>query len=107
MRGIGHYGLRCTAFAAAVCLASTAVAQSGPVGGVARSSVGQVGQRQVREQATGGLEPLVRINSRVQNRVQSRIRNRIDRYYDPRANAQTPFDVAADQARVAGRNGRR
>ena len=45
----------------------------------------------------------LRIDSRVQNRVQSRIRNRIDRYYDPQANAVSPFKVAGDQARTAGK----
>ncbi|WP_242201463.1 hypothetical protein [Sphingomonas hankookensis] len=74
-------------------------------GGTARSVAGQTGQRQTRDQlaAEAGIEPMARINSRVQNRVQSRIRNRIDRYYDPQANAASPFEVAGDQARAAGR----
>lgn len=74
-------------------------------GETARSTVGQTGQRQTRDQlaADAGIEPMARINSRVQNRVQSRIRNRIDRYYDPQANAVSPFVVAGDQARTAGR----
>lgn len=77
-------------------------------GETARSTVGQVGQRQTREQLAqdAGIEPMARINSRVQNRVQSRIRNRIDRYYDPQANATSPFDIAGDQARTAGRSPR-
>ncbi len=71
----------------------------------AGSTVGQAGQRQSRELLSqdAGIEPMARINSRVQNRVQSRIRNRIDRYYDPQANAASPFEVAGDQARTAGR----
>jgi hypothetical protein len=76
-----------------------------PSGRTARSSVGQVGQRQTRDIAadqTGG-KPMARTESRVQNRVQNRIRNRIDRYYDPRANATDPFIVAGDQARENGR----
>lgn len=74
-------------------------------GETARSAAGQTGQRRTREQIAqdAGIEPMARINSRVQNRVQSRIRNRIDRYYDPQANAVSPFEVASDQARTAGR----
>lgn len=74
-------------------------------GETARSVAGQTGQRQSRELLSqdAGIEPMARINSRVQNRVQSRIRNRIDRYYDPQANAVSPFEVAGDQARTAGR----
>ncbi len=61
----------------------------------------RVGQRQTREEAVpiAGVNPMTRINSRVANRVQSRFRNRIDRYYDPRANATAPFNVAAEQVR--------
>ena len=72
-----------------------------PSGRTARSSVGQVGQRQTRDTAAqqAGIKPMARIASRIQNRVQNRIRNRIDRYYDPRANATDPFVVAGDQAR--------
>lgn len=76
-------------------------------GQTARSSVGQVGQRQTREQAAPSIEPMGRIASRVQNRIQSRIHNRIDRYYDPRANATSPFATAGEQARTAGRARRR
>ncbi|KQM21455.1 hypothetical protein ASE73_15505 [Sphingomonas sp. Leaf24] len=74
-------------------------------GETARSAAGQTGQRQTREElaAEVGIEPMGRINGRIQNRVQSRIRNRIDRYYDPQANATSPFAVAGDQARTAGR----
>lgn len=71
-------------------------------GRTAESAVGQVGERQTR-QATAGIKPTARINSRINNRVQSRIRNRIDRYYDPRANATSPFEVAEEEARQAGR----
>ncbi len=74
-------------------------------GETARSVAGQTGQRQTREilSQDAGIEPMARINGRIQNRVQSRIRNRIDRYYDPQANAASPFEVAGDQARAAGR----
>jgi len=74
-------------------------------GETARSAAGQAGQRQSREQIAqdASIEPMARINGRIQNRVQSRIRNRIDRYYDPQANATSPFEVAGDQARTAGR----
>lgn len=74
-------------------------------GEIARSVAGQTGQRQTRELVAqdAGIEPMGRIDSRIQNRVQSRIRNRIDRYYDPQANATSPFEVAGYQARAAGR----
>ncbi len=74
-------------------------------GETARSIVGQAGQRQTREKVAqdAGIEPMARINGRIQNRAQTRIRNRIDRYYDPQANAASPFEVAGEQARSAGR----
>lgn len=76
-----------------------------PSGRTARSSVGQVGQRQTRDTAAqqAGIKPMARIANRIQNRVQNHIRNRIDRYYDPRANATDPFVVAGDQARTSSR----
>lgn len=62
-----------------------------------------VGRRQSREQISQSarIEPMARIDSRIQNRVQSRLRNRIDRYYDPQANATSPFSSAAERARNA------
>lgn len=74
-------------------------------GNTAESAVGRVGQRQARDEVAQdlGLNPNGRISSRIENRIQSRLRNRIDQYYDPQANATSPFSVAADQARVAGR----
>lgn len=72
-------------------------------GEVAQSAVGQAGQRQTREDIAKDARPMARIDSRIQNRVHSRIRNRIDRYYDPQANAASPFEVAGEQARTAGR----
>ncbi|GGB91915.1 hypothetical protein GCM10011494_07860 [Novosphingobium endophyticum] len=74
-------------------------------GRVAESAVGEVGQRQTREQAN--IEPMARINSRIANRVQNRIRNRIDRYYNPQANTTSPFEVAAEQAQDSGSRVRR
>ena len=68
-------------------------------GRTAGAASGRVGQRQTREseaQITGS-SPLVRVSNRVSNRVQSRLRNRIDRYYDPTANATSPFRIANDQ----------
>ena len=84
-----------------------AVAQQVEGGRVAGSAVGEAGQRQTRDQAVANIDPLDRIDSRIPNRVQSRIRNRIDRYYDPRANTTSPFVVAGEQARTAGRPARR
>lgn len=96
------------AMVAAIALGSMpAVGQETGAGSTGRSAIGQVGQRQTRDQTVAGIEPLARINNRIQNRVQSRQRNRIDRFYDPRANAISPFEVAGDQARNAANTGRR
>jgi len=72
-------------------------------GQTATSTTGQAGQRQTRDQLAvkAGIEPLARIGGRIENRAQTRIRNRIDRYYDPLANATSPFVVAGNQARTA------
>lgn len=88
-------------FLGTVLLAATsAAAQESSSGRVASSVAGEVGQRQTREQTIAGIQPMARIGSRIQNRVQSRVRNRIDRFYDPQANAASPFQVASDQART-------
>lgn len=87
-------------------MATGTAAQERPAGQVARSTVGQAGQQQAREDVAANIEPMARISSRIQNRVQSRIRNRIDRFYDPRSNATSPFAVASEQARI-GQSGRR
>ncbi len=67
-------------------------------GQVAQSLVGLVGQRQLGVRALPA-RPTARIN----NRVQARLRNRIDRFYDPAANAASPFEVAGDQVRARRR----
>lgn len=72
-------------------------------GRTASSAIGEVGQRQTQSQIAPDAQPLARVDGRIQNRVQNRIRNRIDRYYDPQANATSPFTVAADQARTGSR----
>lgn len=79
--------------------------ETNPSGRTARSSIGQVGQRQTRDTAAdqAGIKPMARIASRVQNRVQNRIQNRIDRHYSPQASATDPFAVAEDQAREGSR----
>jgi hypothetical protein len=99
---------------ASVVLASAAYAQNelplDPSQRLARlpqASVGTVGERLDEDDAPKIVRPLAAVASRVQNRVQSRLRNRIDRFYDPQANAQSPFIIAADEARVAGRRRRR
>lgn len=83
--------------------ARSAVAQQESDGQTAASAVGRIGERQTREQAAPNSQPLTRIQSRVPTRVQSRIRSRLDRFYDPQANATSPFVVAGEQARTAGR----
>lgn len=75
------------------------LSQSDRAGRVSSPSVGRVGQRYTREQTAPHARPLGRIASRIQNRVQSRIRSRLDRYYDPQANAATPFEVAGQQTK--------
>lgn len=72
-------------------------------GRTAESAAGRVGQRQTREEAVEGIEPMTRISNRINNRVQSRIRNRIDPNYDPQANATSPFAVAEEETRAAQR----
>jgi len=67
-------------------------------GSLAESAAGEVGQRQTRSNSPTDVGPMGRLNSRVANRVQSRLRNRIDRYYDPRANTTSPFEVAAERS---------
>lgn len=82
---------------------SLTMANSPQIGRTADAGSGQIGQRQRPEDDEYNIQPLGRVESRVANRVQNRIRNRIDRYYDPQANEISPFRVAGDQARVAGR----
>lgn len=87
-----------SAFAASLLIAPSALAQeSTRPGQLAESVAGQLGQRQTAENSQAHIEPLGRLNNRIANRVQNRIRNRIDRYYDPRANTTSPFEVAAEQ----------
>lgn len=83
--------------------ASPAPAQGTQTGRTATVAGGEVGQRQTRQDAAPNVAPTGRIANRIENRVQNRIRNRIDRYYDPQANAASPFEVASEQARTAGR----
>lgn len=70
-------------------------------GQTAEIGVSRVGQRQNAAQAAqaASVKPMARLNGRIRNRVQARIRNRIDQYYDPKANATSPFIVAGQEAR--------
>lgn len=79
--------------------------QTNQAGRIGDSAIGQVGQRETREntERKTGIKPTARLASRIQNRIQSRIRNRIDRDYDPKANATDPFSIAEDQARKSSR----
>ena len=72
-------------------------------GRTATTVSGEIGQRQSREKIAPNAAPLGRVQNRIGNRVQNRIRNRIDRYYNPEANAASPFDVASEQARATAR----
>ncbi len=80
---------------------SPVLGQSTITGRVVVSSAGEVGQRQANV-------PLTRINGRIQNRIPSRLRQRIDRSYDPyQIDASSQVETAKEQARTAGRSGRR
>lgn len=97
--------IRFLIFLAFVSSSSIAMAQETqrvPSGRVAGSAVGSAGERQTRATLAdeAGIKPMARLNLRVQNRVQSRVRNRIDRYYDPQANALSPFKAAGDESRA-------
>jgi P pilus assembly chaperone PapD len=74
-----------------------------PNGRLSNAGNGQIGQRQTRRDTAANVPPLERIQGRVANRVQNRLRTRIDRFYDPQANAATPFRVASEQARTSRR----
>lgn len=73
----------------------------------ADTGIGEVGRRQTEQDSPAMRDPLGRIDSRINNRIENRIRNRIDRNYDPTANAASPFKVAEEQSRTAGRTTRR
>lgn len=83
--------------------APTAHAQQVTGGRTVTSTAGRVGERQTREEATIGNEPMARVDSRIQNRIQSRLRTRIDRDYNPETDAMLPFQAATDRPRTAGR----
>ena len=89
-------------FAVASTFAFAAPAPVQDVGGSlgAKSAATKIGTRETRDQE--GIDPLERLDTRIQNRVQSRIRNRVDRYYDPEANAVSPFAVAGERIRRSG-----
>ena len=87
-------------------LAAPSAAQEVRPASTAEAPAGTVGQRQTREEAAPNVEPVGRITNRVQNRLQNRVRNRIDRNYDPQANATSPFEVADERTRRAGRGPR-
>lgn len=74
------------------------MAQEQSAGRASDSAAGRMGERQLKEAPIANIAPMARVNGRISNRVQSRFRNRIDRYYDPRANASSPFSVAAEEA---------
>lgn len=99
--------MRSAAFCMIALVATPAAAEPNISSQTANSAVGQAGQRQTREEAAPNIKPMGRIDNRIANRVQSRIRNRIDRYYDPQANAASPFVIAGAQARATARPRRR
>lgn len=100
---VSHFGNRLAIMLLIAATGAPAAAQSLPQGHVSKSSVGIAGQRQTREQTNLNVAPMDRVESRIQNRIQARIRNRIDRYYDPKANAVSPFVLTGERVRNAGR----
>lgn len=88
-----------------ICLmvaAFPAMAQDKP-GQVANSSVGEVGQRQTRDQLVS--QPLARINNRISNRVESRIANRVDRFYNSDSqNSTSAYEAAGQRVRRPARS---
>lgn len=62
-------------------------------GQVAKSVVGQVGQRQNANSSQTNINPTGRIKNRIANRIQ----NRIDSAYNSTNNTTSPFEVAAEQ----------
>ena len=96
-------GWSLAAFCLLTCWWSTVASAQDGAGHAPVVATGEVGQRQTRAESAPNFEPLGRVQSRVQNRIQSRLRNRVDRFYDPTANAASPFQTASDQARISGR----
>lgn len=73
----------------------------------ADAGVGEVGQRQTRDDYAPRIEPTGRLSTRVENRIQNRLRNRIDQNYDATANATSPFERANQRVRNVDRLGPR
>lgn len=91
-----RYALLVAGFAAT---ATPLMAQDATSGRLARSAVGEVGQRQTRAEASAqGLAPTARLQNRIRNRIQSRLDNRIDRNFSPQENASAVFEAATQQA---------
>lgn len=76
---------------------------SPPMGRVARSTAGAVGQRQTRLQSAAGIAPTARVASRIQNRIETRLHTRIDRGYDPLMGGAAAYRAAEREVRSAGR----
>lgn len=70
-------------------------------GRIARSAIGQAGDRQALKEVLG--DPGRRINSRINTRISSRLRNRIDRNYQIPSNGTAAIEAAADSIRVGQR----
>lgn len=78
-------------------VAGAAAAQDTVTGRVARSSVGEAGQR--RTQAVAGVAPMARLNTRIQNRIDARLATRIDRSQDTSPDATAGYDTAVRAVR--------
>lgn len=84
--------------------AQVATMQTSARGQLSITSGGTIGQRQAMPPTALANVPGARVDVRINSRVQNRIRNRIDRYYDPQANALSPFLIAEGQIRSPGRH---
>lgn len=84
-------------------LGSVPVAAQNPTqgGAIPVSSIGQLGQRQSRDElsAEAGIKPLGRIGNRISNRVESRINSRTGVQSDEQTIGRA-IKTASDQART-------
>jgi hypothetical protein len=74
------------------------------VGRTSETGIGEVGRRQTVGETPLPVEPLTRINNRLQTRIESRLDNRIDRNYDPAQRTSSAFDQADRRARQANQS---
>lgn len=97
----------CFSALVAMLVSMPSQAQRVSTGRTVTSSVGEVGQRQTRDQLAVAGAVNARQNLRIATRIQSRLRSRIDRFYDPQSNAMSSIEDAASAAAKGVKSGRR